>query len=101
MANPLLKRLLGEAAEDPVEHHLSTVGAGVPPAGRSYPELPAPKLSAGHAAEEKREVQIARRMKTLASQSWGNARNMPEGRAIRSEIETLADELLQMHSQQP
>ena len=101
MANSLLKRLLGEALEDPVEHHLSTIGAGVPPAGRQYPEMPPPQLSAAIANEEKRELQIARRMKTLASQSWGNSRNMPEGRAIRADIEALADELIQMHTQKP
>lgn len=97
MANPLLKRLLGESVEDPVEHHLKTVGAGKPQAGRSYPELPPPQLSASHAAEEKREVAIGRRLLTLASQSYGNRRNDPEGRAIAADIEALANELIQMH----
>ena len=103
MANSLLKRLLGEAVEDPVEHHLATVGAGVPPAGRAYPEMPPPTLGADETdmgnPEEVREVQIARRLKALASQvaAYAEFRASP----ISHEIEELADELIQMHGQPP
>lgn len=104
MANPLLKRLLGEALEDPVEHHLSTVGAGKPPAGRSYPEVPASdvhKLSnvefdahqfrQGRLPkdEEGREVQIGQAILAAA-----------KTRDLR-EIEMLAHELIDMHTTQP
>lgn len=48
--------------------------------------------------EEKREVEIARRMKTLAHQVAAYTPTArAEGRAISREIEELADELLQMH----
>jgi len=103
MANSLLKRLLGEAAEDPVEHHLNTLGAGVPPAGRSYPEMSPPELSAEETdmsnPEERREVQIGQRLKALASQvaAYAEFRASP----ISHEIEELADELIQMHGQPP
>lgn len=47
--------------------------------------------------EENREVQIAKRLLTLASQAEGNQRNKPEGSAISNEIKELAQELLKMH----
>lgn len=47
--------------------------------------------------EEKREVAIARRLHTLASQAESNQRNQPEGGSISADIRALADELMQMH----
>lgn len=49
--------------------------------------------------EEAREVQIARRLKTLANQADMASNQSREGRAIARDIRELADELLQMHGQ--
>lgn len=137
MANPLLVRLIGEAAfaagphgkgryasggreeevpsheldtsdlERAVGKHMDTVGAGVPPAGRAYPELPPPKLSASpveldaqsyrrsQAAEEKREVQIGHEIKAITAGG---------GDWVVHEIQKLndlADELITMHGGVP
>lgn len=121
MANPLLKRLLGEAAEDPVEHHLKNVGAGVPPAGRSYPEMPTDvsKMSnvefdahqyrqqkaAGEEAnmgnpEEKREVQIGRAIKGIIAGGYASGLGQSWSYEL-DEISDLADELISMHGQSP
>lgn len=96
MANPLLKRLLGEALEDPVEHHLSTLGPGVPPAGRTYPEHPAPKFN-DPADEEGREVQIGREMLGAIELLPPMARNDVSMRKLAA----LAQELIDMHTTQP
>lgn len=96
MANPLLKRLLGEAVEDPVEHHLKTVGAGKPPAGRSYPELPPSKFN-DPASEEGREVQIGQEMLAAIDLLPSMARNDVSMRKLAA----LAQELIDMHTTQP
>jgi hypothetical protein len=47
-----------QSADELVQQHLDTQGAGVPPAGRQYPSMPA-ESPVSHAQEENREVQIA------------------------------------------
>jgi hypothetical protein len=100
MANPLLKRLLGEATEDPVEHHLKTVGAGVPPPGRSYPQHGKGAIL-GAGGEEKREVQIGTRIKQLASDMGRNKVVLRDEAAINllREIWDQGDALIKLHNQ--
>lgn len=78
------------ALDDPVEHHLQTVGAGAPPPGRQYPERSPERLAyTDPASEEKREVRIAIRLKAMAE--------MAKGSPVAAELNRLADELLDIH----
>ena len=94
--NPMLKRLLGETLEDPVEHHLKTVGAGVPPAGRTYPEMPHERPQ-GHAAEEAREVKIGKSIKEIIENGYATGLGRGWSQEL-DQISALADELIQMHT---
>lgn len=93
MAHTLLKRVIGESYDDPVTHHLDTVGAGIPPAGRSYPELK-PSRFLPNGGEETREVQIGKEM--LAAIKL--LPPMVQKDVSMRRLSELANELILMHS---
>ena len=118
MENPLLKRLLGEAdyntdaegrvwpqpsPSNDVERHLSTLGAGVPPVGRMYPERPPSPLGGG-AEEEKNEVQIGQSIQVSVKQlrdqliSLGHHRSISTIEPILARINSEAVRLVSMHT---
>ena len=55
-----------QSAEELVQQHLDTQGAGVPPMGRQYPEMPPAEAGEG-ADDEQSEMQIGQSIKADVS----------------------------------
>ena len=87
--NAIVAQMLGEADHHSPEEKAQLASYAKP--GNANPETDRTN------PEEAREVQIAKRLRTLANQSYANRRNDAEGRAIAADITALADELLAMH----